>query len=498
VVVVARRVEIGPLDGLKQHAQHAHLAPDVERLRREAGPVAEAMRGRALWMINSTAQGGGVSEMLPGLITHLRELGFDARWAVIESDDEQFFQITKRIHNLLHGEVEPELTDEDRSRYEATNHANADALAGMMNDGDIVIIHDPQPMPLAAMLADRLDLLCIWRCHIGLDVDTVETRMAWHFLEPYAAAYEHAVFSAPEYVAPFFEGRSSIVYPALDPLTDKNRPLPVQEVVAILERGGLLREPGPRVLPRFEHLARRMQPDGSFADALEPDDLGLLTRPVVTQVSRWDRLKGFLPLMEGFVHFRRGLRDDPPGDELERRRLGLTRLVLAGPDPASIADDPEGGAVLEELRRAYTALEPDVQQDIALVALPMADASQNALLVNALQRVSTVVAQNSLREGFGLTITEAMWKAVPVLTNSLACGPRQQVRDGVDGRMIADPEDAAQIGAAIRAMLRDTEQLARWGLAAQRQVHDHFLIYAQLGHWIRLIAQLDKVTRTRR
>jgi trehalose synthase len=495
---VAKRIEIERLESLRQHAQHAHLAGAIDRLRREAAPVAEAMRGRTIWMVNSTAQGGGVSEMLPGLITHLRELGFAAEWVVIESDQEDFFSITKRLHNLLHGQPEPEPTAADRERYEATNRANAQALRSMLKDGDILVVHDPQPMPLAGMLAADLDLLCIWRCHIGLDIETPETELAWDFLEPYEDSYDHAVFSAPEYVAPFFEGRSSIIYPALDPLTDKNRPLHVQEVVAILERGGLLSEPGPRVLPRFHHLARRLQPDGGFDSGLLPDDLGLLTRPVITQVSRWDRLKGFLPLMRGFVRFREELERYPPSTEADRRRLGLTRLVLAGPDPDAVADDPEGRDVLDELRREYVSLEADVQRDIALIALPMADQAQNALMVNALQRVSTVVVQNSLREGFGLTITEAMWKGVPVLTNSQACGPRQQVRDGMDGRMIADPQDSDGIARALRSMLKDRERLQRWGLAAQRQVHDHFLIYAQLGHWVRLIARLSGVAKAHR
>jgi trehalose synthase len=487
---VATKIEIERLPSLTDHARYAHLAQAVDALRRESRPVAEALTGRTIWMVNSTAQGGGVSEMLPGVVTHLRDLGFATEWVVIDSDDDRFFRVTKRIHNLMHGEHVPGLSGDDRTCYEATNRANTDALRGMIGDGDILIVHDPQPMPLAGMLGNDLDLLCIWRCHIGLDVDTDETLEAWRFLERYADAYDHAVFSAPEYVAPFFEGRSSIIYPALDPLTDKNRPLHVQEVIAILERGGLLSEPGPRVLPRFQHLARRLQPDGSFGDALAPDDPGLLTRPVITQVSRWDRLKGFLPLMHGFAGFRRGLNENPPRSEAERRRLGLTRLLLAGPDPASIADDPEGRDVLDELSRAYLALDEEVQRDVAIIALPMADLSQNALLVNALQRVSTLVAQNSLREGFGLTITEAMWKSVPVLTNSRACGPRQQVRDGVDGRLIPDPEDAAGIARALRSMLEDRERLARWGLAAQRQVHDHFLVYAQISHWVRLLGRL--------
>lgn len=488
-----RKVDIGTLDSLARHERYAHLAGAVDELRREAEPVATALQGRTIWMVNSTAQGGGVSEMLPGIMSHLRELGFAVEWVVIEAEDERFFTITKRIHNMMHGGREAPLTEADRSVYEDTNRANAEVLGDLLRDDDILVVHDPQPMPLAGMLAAERRLTCIWRCHIGLDVDTPETRAAWDFLEPYADAYAHAVFSAPEYVAPFFEGSSSIIYPALDPLTAKNRPLHVQGVVAILERGGLLREPGPRVLPQFAHLARRLQPDGSFADALEPDDLGLLTRPVITQVSRWDRLKGFLPLMRGFAEFRRRLAQEPPSDTLERRRLGLTRLVLAGPAPESVADDPEGREVLEELRRAWLELDEDVRADIALIALPMDDLEQNALLVNALQRVSTIIVQNSLREGFGLTITEGMWKGVPVLTNSAACGPRQQVRDNVDGRMIGDPEDSADLARVLREMLEDAARLQRWGLAAQRQVHDHFLVYAQLRHWLRLFHRLERM-----
>ncbi|HSJ23394.1 MAG TPA: glycosyltransferase [Longimicrobiales bacterium] len=494
---MARHIQVDSTRTLKDAEEYAFLAGSIDALRREAEPVAEAMAGRTLWMINSTAQGGGVSEMLPGIICHLRDLGIDARWVVLESTDAGFFRLTKNLHNLLHGEGDPTLGNGDRELYEAVNRENAEALLEHVKDGDVVVVHDPQPMAMAGVLsAHRRDLHTVWRCHIGLDGETQETRAAWSFLEPYHNAYQHAIFSAPEYVAPYFEGRSSIIYPSLDPLATKNRPMPVQEVVAVLERSGLLCEPGPMVLPRFEHVATRLQPDGTFRPAVEPDDLGLLTRPVVTQVSRWDRLKGFLPLMHGFAEFKRGLRDDAPSDEMEARRLALTRLVLAGPDPDSIADDPEGVEVLEELKAAYVALPEDVRVDVALLALPMASLEENALIVNALQRVSTVVVQNSLREGFGLTITEAMWKGVPVLSNSRACGPRQQVRDRLDGRLVPDPEDTAELARALRALLRHPERTERMGRAAQRQVHDHFLVYAQLAHWVRLVGQMTTETKS--
>jgi trehalose synthase len=494
---LARRVDVVAERGLEDAAEYAFLADSIEALRREAEPVAAAMRGRTLWMINSTAQGGGVSEMLPGMISHFRELGLDAEWAIIESHDPGFFHVTKNLHNLLHGEGNPRLDASQRELYEAVNRENAAALLEEVKDGDVLVVHDPQPMPLAGLLStERRDLRTVWRCHIGLDVDTPKTRAGWDFLEPYAADYEHAVFSAPEYMAPYFEGRSSIIYPSLDPLTAKNRPLHVQEVVAILERSGLLTEPGPRVLPQFGRLVTRLQGDGSFRPARQSEDLGLLTRPVVTQVSRWDRLKGFLPLMQGFARFKLGLEEQPPEDELESRRLRLTRLVLAGPELDSIADDPEGVEVVEELTRAYAELPAGVRDDVAVLALPMADPEENALIVNALQRVSTVVVQNSLREGFGLTITEAMWKGVPVLSNTRACGPRQQVRDHVDGRLISNPRSAEEIGGALRSMLRHPERTERMGRAAQRQVHDHFLTYRQMTHWLRLLGRMLQTRRS--
>jgi trehalose synthase len=213
-----------------------------------------------------------------------------------------------------------------------------------------------------------------------------------------------------------------------------------------------------------------------------------LTRPIVTQLSRWDRLKGFLPLMRAFAGLKQsGSGVASHGDPLQQRRLDLVRLVLAGPDPSGVSDDPEAAAVLDELRGAYAELSPAVQDDVALIVLPMHSVEQNALMVNALQRASTIVVQNSLREGFGLTIAEAMWKRVPVLSNSRACGPRQQVRDGVDGRLIRDPEDEAELGQAIDEMLAAPETLRRMGRAAQRRVNDAFLMLGQLRSWGQLL-----------
>lgn len=166
------------------------------------------------------------------------------------------------------------------------------------------------------------------------------------------------------------------------------------------------------------------------------------------------------------------------------------RLVLAGPDPASVQDDPEGREVLEDLSRAYLDLPAALQEDIALVALPMEDSDQNALMVNALQRASTVVVQNSLREGFGLTVTEAMWKRIPVLSNRQACGPRHQVRDRMDGALVGDPTDVPALAQAMDEMLALPRKREEWGRNAQRHVHDHFLLFTQLRAWIDLLADV--------
>jgi trehalose synthase len=488
---MARRVEFPEgavsLDG---HASVAHLAGSVRDLRQEAGRVLPRLEGRTVWMVNSTEHGGGVAEMLPTMVRLLRDLGIATEWLVIESEDEAFFDLTKRIHNLMHGVGEPTLTEADRELYERVNRRNADQIGEWVDDGDVLVVHDPQPLPLARMLAGKRRLQTVWRCHIGLDDRNEATDAAWRFIEPYAEVYEAAVFSAPEYIPRFLVGRARIIHPAIDPLTPKNTHLGLHQTIQILSNASLVVPPGPLVTPEWEHRAQRLQPDRHFATATSPEDIGLLTRPIVTQVSRWDRLKGFLPLMLGFAELKERVRSDAPAssqDGTRARRLDLARLVLAGPDPESVADDPEGQAVLGELCDAYAEFPEHAQRDIAVVTLPMAVPTENALMVNALHRVSTLVVQNSLREGFGLTITEAMWKGVPVLSNARACGPRHQVRDGIDGRLVADPEDVGALATVMIEMLGDEAQLGRWARNAQRHAHERFLIFGQLAAWIELL-----------
>lgn len=490
-----QRVNIEEPRSLAEYEAVAHLAFAVHELRSEAAGVLPKLAGRTVWMVNSTAQGGGVAEMLPAVVSLLRDLGVRTEWLAIGSEEPEFFTLTKHIHNLIHGSGVPRLGRAERELFERVNRRNAEQLRPLVQPGDILVVHDPQPLPLAGLLRETLPVLTIWRCHIGLDSENEATRAAWEFLGPYLDPYDHAVFSAPEYIPHRLAGRSAVIYPGIDPLAPKNRELSLRGAVEILCHGGLVVCPGPTVDPPYPVLAQRVLPDGGFAPANAMEDIGLLTRPIVTQVSRWDRLKGFLPLMHGFAALKQSLYDgrEVP-DPTHRRRLDLARLVLAGPDPESIQDDPEAQEVLAELRSAYAALPTPLQHDVAIVTLPMQSREQNALLVNALQRASTIIAQNSLREGFGLTIAEAMWKRIPVLSNSRACGPRTQARDGLDGRLIEDPTSVIQMERAIDQMLMDPEQRERWGRSGQRRVHELFLVTSQLRSWAHLFAQIPLPT----
>jgi trehalose synthase len=475
--------------GLNDYAEVIPLAGAVEELRELAAEVVPRLAGRRVWMVNSTAEGGGVAEMLPKMLTLLRELGVDARWVVISTERTEFFALTKRIHNLIHGAGEPRLTETDRELYEAVSRENAALLAGELNTDDLLVVHDPQPLGSGAILKQQLGLESIWRCHIGLDRVVPATQAVWGFLAPYASAYDHAVFSAPEYVPDYLSDRYSLIRPAIDPLGPKNRELSVKEVAAILRRARLVKTDAVAGgLPFLNH-AQRLRPDGRWAPADE-DDIGLLFRPIVTQVSRWDRLKGFAPLLDAFVRVKARCTESGITDE-HRRRLEAVRLLLVGPDPRSVADDPEGLEVMEELSSAYRRLDPDLQRDVALITLPMESREENALMVNAIQRCSTVVVQNSIQEGFGLTATEAMWKGVPVVASS-ACGLRQQILDGYEGRLVSDPEDTEELANVLDKLLADPTQRRTLGQAAQRRVYREFLVLSQLRDWLRtLMGRLD-------
>lgn len=480
-------VEVHEPPDLEHYAAQAYLAPAVRQLKDLAARVAPLLKGRKVWMVNSTAQGGGVAEMLPKLIQLLRDVGVQAEWAVMETERPEFFGLTKRLHNLIHAAGDPRLGAAERELYDAVSLRTAQEARKLLAKDDILVVHDPQPLGAGAILKRELGLRFIWRCHIGLDEETPETVAVWKFLRPYAEACDDAVFSAAEYVPGFLVRRVSIIHPGIDPASWKNRDLSHNRLVGILCNAGLLRAVHPVLRPPWTTPARRLSPEGAFLPAADGEDVGFGYRPIVLQVSRWDRLKGWRPLLEGFVRLKRRSRE---GDPLRRRRLDLLRLVLAGPDPAAIQDDPEAVEVLAELTSDYQALPPELRADVALLALPMASRKENALMVNVLQRSASLVVQNSSREGFGLTATEAMWKRTPVLGTS-ACGLRLQIRDGLEGRINPEPEDPEAVAGLMDEMLGAPDTRERWGGAAQRRVYDEFLVFTQVRRWLEVLAGTD-------
>lgn len=420
----------------------------------------EILGDRRIWSINSTATGGGVAEMLQSLIAYARGAGVDARWSVIDGDPD-FFVLTKRIHHKLHGSAGDggPLGAGERDVYERVTRANAERLATELHDDDIVLLHDPQTAGMIPVLADR-DLHLVWRSHIGIDEPNEHVREAWEFLLPYLGRAQAYIFTRREYAPPDLRDRPlAIVPPSIDVFSQKNQPMTAEQVISILVTAGIV--DGEAIVPpsylhhdgREDSVARRAEMD-------EDERLTLGDRLVV-QVSRWDPLKDPVGVMTGFA-------------EHVAPYVADTRLVLAGPSPAGVTDDPEGAIVLEQVRAARAALPPDIRRLIHLASLPMEDRSENAAIVNALQRRATIVVQKSLAEGFGLTVAEAMWKHRPVVASRVG-GIQDQITDGETGLLLDDPRDLATFGGAVTALLADPPAMEAMGEAAGERIRAEFL-----------------------
>jgi trehalose synthase len=442
-------------------------------------------------MVNSTSQGGGVSEMLPAQIRLLRLLGVKVEWLVMEVNEPDFFVLTKRIHNLIHNAGDTDFRENDRTIYEKVNAENYKHLKTYLKEGDILVIHDPQPLGMVQHVKNDFEKVnVIWRSHIGLDKRTKKTRAAYEFLGPYLDLCDHFVFTAPEYIPRKITGNVSIITPAIDPLSHKNRNMAIHKIAGILSCAGLVSDGHPVVAKPFDHPVHRIQPNGRMEVATYPNDIGFLFRPIITEISRWDRLKGWMPLLKGFIKLKTNMDSYSKVGDMHRDRLLAARLVLAGPDPAYIQDDPEGKEVLAELIGAYKKLPESISRDIAILFLPMESRKENALIVNAIQRCSSVVVQNSLQEGFGLTATEAMWKKKPLL-GTHAVGLRKQIRDGLDGCLIDNPLDTDEISEKLNFMLSEPKEREKWGFNAEIRVVENFLIFKQMNNWLTAFSEVS-------
>jgi trehalose synthase len=485
---LVERVEIEPGHRLEGYAEYNYLAPQVADLEAAARMAVPKLAGRTIRIISSTRQGGGVAEGLPRIVSLMRQLGLSVEWMVIHSPDPAFFALTKRIHNQLHGVGGRSLDRRDRELYDAVSDRIADALANDIGSQDILVVHDPQPLGTGARVKKRCGTPAIWRCHIGFDGTTSASEEAWKFLIADTLSYDRSIFTLPDYVPPFLAESAAVMAPGIDPLTHKNRELSVHKASGILIDAALTATMHPALAPPFAAQALRLQVDQSFQPAVFPEDLGLLFRPVLTQISRWDRLKGFGPLLDAFVI----LKTRKPAEARSGRHqlyIDHARLVLAGPDPGGVQDDPEAEETLAELCRRWSGLPPELQREIAILKLPLGSVKENALMVNALQRCSTIVAQNSIREGFGLTVAEAMWKALPVMGGA-AAGVKAQVVDGITGRLVDDPEDPDAVANTLYAMLADDNEREVWGRNARDRVSREFLILGEVRRWLQLLAEV--------
>ncbi len=413
---------------------------------------------------------------LEPLLAYARGAGVDARWLVIDGDP-GFFDVTKRIHNWIYGTPGDRglLGAAERRRYEQVAERNARELQATVRCGDVVLLHDPQTAGLAPALR-RAGVTVVWRCHIGCDVANEWTARGWDFLRPYVEDVDAVVVSRRAFAPPWTDpARVHEIPPSIDPFSAKNQPMDPGQVHEALVYVGVLAGDvdGPHVA-----FTRR---DGSpgrinrHADVLQTGPPPPSDAPLVVQVSRWDRLKDMAGAMTAFAEH-----VDPA--------LGA-HLLLAGPVVAGVADDPEGGGVLRDCIDLWRRLPHHARSRVHLACMPMADPDEQSAIVNALQRHATVVVQKSLAEGFGLTVAEAMWKARPVIGSAVG-GIVDQIRDGEDGLLLADPRDLAACGAAIERLLRDPLEAARLARNAHERVAEEFLGDHHLERYAALFAQV--------
>jgi trehalose synthase len=380
--------------------------------------LANELSGKIIQNVNSTYIGGGVSEILEHMVPLLNQLGVDARWDVIHGNEE-FFEVTKKFHNALHGKDE-KITSKDLSIFQEVTKQN---LEKMHLYGDIMFIHDPQPVGLIEKKEER-NSRWIWRCHI--DVSRPDAKV-WKFLRNYVVDYDAAVFSDPNF-SQKLRIRQFFISPSIDPLSDKNKELDQSFVESVLKDYGLTSD-----------------------------------KPMILQVSRYDRLKDPVGVIDAF--------------EIVKRSIDC-QLVLAG---GTASDDPESDEVLEEVRRRAEG-----NKDIHVLLIP----PESDLEINALQRAATIIMQKSLKEGFGLTISEALWKAKPVVASAVG-GIPLQIRNKLTGLLCHSVEGAAY---DLRQLLSNPDFAKSLGKNGREHVRQNFLITSHLKNYLLMFLALDKKT----
>ena len=384
--------------------------------------LAEPFRDARVLHFNATAFGGGVAELLNGIVPLMQNLGLAADWQVMRGSDE-FYTVTKAMHNALQGAF-VNIDSSMREIYLRYNQLNADLWD---ESYDFVVIHDPQPAPIRAMLRERSGPAggCwLWRCHIDL---TAAQPDVWDFLRPYVEAYDAAIFTIPQYVKNDLHiGNIAIIPPSIDPLSPKNYDLPDTTISVVTKQFGIDR-----------------------------------TRPIIIQVSRFDPWKDPLGVIDTY--------------RIVKCEFPEVQLVMV----ASMAhDDPEGWSYYERTAR-------HAGDDYDIFLLSNLNGVGN-VEVNALQRAASVVLQKSLREGFGLTVAEALWKRKPVVASNVGGIPTQVIQ-GQTGFLVNSVGEAA---ARIIELLKNPELMAKLGEAGHQHVLRHFLTTATVKRYLELFTRM--------
>ncbi len=373
--------------------------------------LGEKLKGKVIQHINSTPVGGGVAEILNRMVPILKELGVDTKWDVIKGG-EQFFDVTKKFHNALHGRAE-EVTSRDFEIFMETSRQNIEEVNIY---GDIVFVHDPQPI---ALIEKKAANKWLWRCHI--DVSNPNEKV-WDFLLDFIVQYDSAVFSAPSFSRKL-PIRQFLISPSIDPLSDKNRELPQETINSVLAKYGIKRD-----------------------------------KPIISQISRFDRLKDPIGVIEAYQKVRKYID---------------CQLILAG---GAADDDPEGVKVFEEVNNKARS-----DKDIHILLLPHNDTE-----INALQRASDVIVQKSLKEGFGLTVAEALWKAKPVVASNVG-GIPLQIKHKYSGLLCHSVEGASF---AIKQLLNSPGYAKKLGENGREHIKNNFLITRHLRDYMLLFLSL--------
>lgn len=402
--------------GERSLASYEGIAP--EGILAQLREVAEQLRGARVLHVNATPYGGGVSELLRSHVPLMNALGLVADWKII-SGDSDFFDVTKKLHNGLQG-ADVELSSEDKERYEETARLNAAALT---EEYDVVFIHDPQPAPILPFRGKRGERW-VWRCHI----DTGQPNQAiWEYCRGFLTDYDAAIFTMAEFVPPDFPiSRVDLIPPAIDPISPKNMSIADSTARQVLDWIGVE-----------------------------------LSRPLITQVSRFDSWKDPLGVIEAY--------------RLAKQAVPNLQLALVG---SMALDDPQGWEIYNDVKNAS-------QHDPLIHVFTNLTGVGN-IEVNAFQRLSDVVVQKSIREGFGLVVSESLWKGTPVVAGR-AGGIPLQMSDGVGGMLVDNVEECAE---AINELLREPGKARELGELGKERVRNHFLLPRLMLNELSLVKDL--------